>query len=326
MQSNTAPTYPAPYASQPLYGAPSPQPNPYAQANAVAPPPSTDTRPVNQQYRSNPMPVLGATPERPQFATFDSTRAVANEDALPAMPMWKDGRNVHVEVEQEAVPEKRGDVELDRLNHNGYYQQHNDSFGSSPVSPRMSPTPQRGPYAPQDEYRRVSPGATVSPVYAAEEEKYRHGQEWDQPQQYDRQPPSRHHHQPYNTYNEQEYHTRNHRADYSRPEQPSHYDSPPPPPQYIDYSGPAPPPQHQQPYRQPHPQQSQSQPTPHLPSPATSPLHTHPYPPSESTLYELPSTSTSPAPTPAYPGQRAYNASPASKGQDATYAAFQPGI
>lgn len=310
MPSNTASTYPAPYASQPLYGASPSQPNPYAQAPAIAPRPSTDTRPVNQQYRSNPMPVLSATPERPQFATFDSTRAVVNEDALPAMPTWKDGRNIHVEVEQEGVPEKRGDVELDRLNHNGYSQKHNDAFGDT-VHPRMSPRSQHGPYAPQDEYRRASPGAMMSPVYAAEDTS-RHEQVWDQPQQLSRQPPSPHYHnQAYNTYHEQYPN-----ANYPHPEQPSYFDSSAPPPQYIDYSGPAPPPQHHQP---------QSQPNPRLPSPATSLSHTNHYPPAEPTLYELPSPSTSPAPAPTYPGQRAYNASPVSKVTATTYAAFQPG-
>ncbi|KAF2848784.1 hypothetical protein T440DRAFT_500201, partial [Plenodomus tracheiphilus IPT5] len=216
MKSEPAP-YPAPYGAQPPYSAPAPAANPYAQAHAVAPRPSMDTRPVNQQYRSNAMPTYGAVnaPERPQFATFDSTRAVVNEDALPAMPTWKDGRDVHVEVE-EAVPEKKGDVELNRLDHNGSMtsgsaaamsavggggarkspgsarspvspvrdnygfppgyqsqsqsqsqnQNQNQSEGfASAVPSRMSPGPQRGMYAQQDEYGRGgSPGANLSPV------------------------------------------------------------------------------------------------------------------------------------------------------------------
>ncbi|KAI5366962.1 hypothetical protein J4E82_010930 [Alternaria postmessia] len=159
VKSDPAAQYPTPY------GAP-PQPNPYAQnpyaqAHAAAPPaPPIDTRPINQQYRSNAMPTFtphaAAQPERPQFATFDSTRAVVNEDALPAMPTWKDGRDVHVQVEEQPVPQKQGDMELDRLDRNGSVT--SGSMGGGMVAAaavpakRPSPGPGRSPVSPMDNY------------------------------------------------------------------------------------------------------------------------------------------------------------------------------
>lgn len=78
-------------------------------------------RPTNPNFNPqvNPKFVRPESPERPQYATFDAHSKPVNEDALPEMPSWKNARNVHVEVEEDVVPEKRGDVEMDRLNHNG---------------------------------------------------------------------------------------------------------------------------------------------------------------------------------------------------------------
>ncbi|KAL1605411.1 hypothetical protein SLS60_004961 [Paraconiothyrium brasiliense] len=95
-----------------------------------------DSRPLNQQYRShaaptfnpapaptfNPAPSVASyntapKPEAPQFARFDAHAPPANEDALPAMPSWGDAKTTH--VEEEVIPEKRDDVEMDRLDHNG---------------------------------------------------------------------------------------------------------------------------------------------------------------------------------------------------------------
>ena len=101
-------------------------------------------------------PHAAAQPERPQFATFDSTRAVVNEDALPAMPTWKDGRDVHVQVEEQPVPQKQGDMELDRLDRNGSVT--SGSMGGGMVAAaavpakRPSPGPGRSPVSPMDNY------------------------------------------------------------------------------------------------------------------------------------------------------------------------------
>ncbi|KAH9875332.1 hypothetical protein J1614_004824 [Plenodomus biglobosus] len=329
---------PAPYAGgvQPSYATPSPAANPYAQAHAVAPRPSMDTRPVNEQYRSNAMPTFAAAnaPERPQFAKFDSTRPAANEDALPAMPTWKDGRDVHVAVE-EAVPEKKGDVELNRLNRNGSmasggsgvamaavggagagmrkspgparspgstrmddygfppgYQNQNDGYASAAVPPRMSPGPQRGPYAQQDEYQRASPGAHASPVHGRADA---YGQHQHANQQYGRQSPGQHqaydsyeerdHYNPHNQYDDRGQHSQynhpNYHDDsnhgYNSPAPPpqqqynDRHNSPaPPPPRYEDdrYNSPAPPPQHVDRYNSPAPP---SQPMDRYNSPAPPP-------------------------------------------------------
>ncbi|KAF7570631.1 Med15 multi-domain protein [Pyrenophora tritici-repentis] len=156
VKSDPAAPYPQPY------GAPPPNPyaqNPYAQAHAAAPPaPPIDTRPVNQQYRSNAMPTFApaAKPERPQFATFDSTKAVVNEDALPAMPTWKDGRDVHIEVEEQPVPEKRGDLEMDRLDRNGSVASGSVAATATAAAAipgtRRSPGPGRSPVSAVDNY------------------------------------------------------------------------------------------------------------------------------------------------------------------------------
>lgn len=183
---------PQPYPQQPYSSAPA---NPYAEARSFAPPPPPPPQ-INTQYQSHAAPTFTppgnpnfnpqtnpkfarpASPVQPQFATFDAHSKPVNEDALPAMPSWKDARDVHVEVE-EAVPEKRGDVEMDRLNHNGSIP--NTSTGVAAAGGlRGSPGPARSPVSPvhnnaaysfpQTEHdRRPSPAQnlTTSPAYAA---------------------------------------------------------------------------------------------------------------------------------------------------------------
>lgn len=143
---------PTPY--QPVYPQ-SGQPNPYAQAHAAVPPPPVDPRPLNQQYRSHAAPTFNPAPqpEAPQFATFDSGKKIGNEDALPAMPSWSDARDVHVQVEEPAVPEKKGDVEMDRLHNNG-----------SAASGSMAGVAAAGGMAAAAAGQRRSPGAGRSPI------------------------------------------------------------------------------------------------------------------------------------------------------------------
>ncbi|KAH7398711.1 hypothetical protein DE146DRAFT_612656 [Phaeosphaeria sp. MPI-PUGE-AT-0046c] len=208
MKSEPAPAYPA-------YGAGAPTPyagNPYAQAHAAAPPPPLDARPVEQQYRSHAAPAFAPAPapERPQFATFASPNKPVHEDSLPAMPSWSDARDRHVEVEEEPLPQKKGDLEMDRLNHNGSVTNgsmamaavggprrspapprspispmdgygHNQGFENEPLvgggphrSPHASPAPYGRPYAQQDDYRRGSPAQNLLPVYGAGEPYGRH--------------------------------------------------------------------------------------------------------------------------------------------------------
>lgn len=323
VKSDPTPTYPTSYGA--------PVANPYAQAHAAAPTPPVDARPINQQYRSNAMPTFNgsAAPERPQFATFDSTRAVVNDDALPAMPTWKDGRDVHIEVEEQAVPEKRGDMEMNRLDHNGSmtsgsltamgavggarrspgprspvspladnygfppgYQ--NDSFMNA-VPHGTSPSPQRGPYAPapQDDYRRGSPGASLSPVHGT-------GGGYGQSQQYGRTSPGQA--QAYDSYNQPDQYSHG-----GQSHQPNYYDEP-----EDRYHSPAPPTTNA--YHQP-PGNSAPYGNSGL---APQRSHTPGYAPSESTVYE-------PSTVSAYPGQQTYNASPVYPGQQ-SYQAFQPTV
>lgn len=191
MKSEPTPAYP-PYSAPPAaspYGA-----NPYAQAHAAAPPAPFDPRPLNQQYRSHAAPAFTPTPafaaapaqERPQFATFDSKPS--NEDALPAMPSWSDARDRHVEVE-EPPPQKQGDVELDRLNHNGSVTSNSMTGMAAVGAARRSPAPARSPISPIDNYNYnqgfeseplVGGGpqrsAHTSPApYGGQYEDYRHG-------------------------------------------------------------------------------------------------------------------------------------------------------
>ncbi|KAF2655801.1 hypothetical protein K491DRAFT_598238, partial [Lophiostoma macrostomum CBS 122681] len=136
--SNGPPAYPPPY-----------QP-PIAPA-------SIDSRPVNQQYRSHAAPTFNPAPapvpDRPQFATFDTPSKPVNEDALPAMPSWSEAKDTH--VEELVMPEKTGDVEMDRLNHNGSMTGTSVSGGMGVASARRSPGPspiQRTPTDVSDPY------------------------------------------------------------------------------------------------------------------------------------------------------------------------------
>lgn len=215
------------------------------------------------------------------------------------------------------MPEKRGDMEMDRLDHNGsmtgmaavpgarrspgpgrspvQHHQTGDSYGFPPgyqndsfvgASPqRNSPSPYGRPYAQQDEYGRGSP---APPVYGA-------GDGYAQGQSYGRRSPGQS--QAYNQYDQQD------RYD-------DHYDQP------------------AQRYHSPSPPQSNNYTYNHAPShddyapapaPAMAPLqqrsHTPAYAASEST-----STSAS-----AYPGQRAYSPQSSSYPGQQTYQAFTPG-
>ncbi|KAF2464836.1 uncharacterized protein BDR25DRAFT_241235 [Lindgomyces ingoldianus] len=229
--------------------------------NSAAPPayppsypaaPPSDTRPVNQQYRSHaapsfapapPPPPLPAPapapapasaplhkvapePERPQYARFDSSKPV-NEDALPAMPSWNEARSVH--VEETVMPEKKGDMEMDRLNQNGSvidstvtaaaavggprrsparspvqrsptqdsygfppgYQANSLAGGPPHRSPQSSPLPYGRQYGEhQDNYRGGSPAQSLSPVYVA-------GGGYAQNQSYGHRSPNQNNNQPY---------------------------------------------------------------------------------------------------------------------------------
>lgn len=334
MKSDPAPAYPA-------YGAGAPSPhagNPYAQAHAAAPPPPLDTRPVEQQYRSHaapafvPAPVPAPVHERPQFATFASPNKPVNEDSLPAMPSWSDARDRHVEVEEEPLPQKKGDVEMDRLNHNGSVTNgsmamaavggprrspaparspispmegygYNQGFENEPLvgggphrSPHTSPAPYGRPYAQQDDHRRGSPAQNLSPVYGAGDAYGRHSPSV---------PPS--------------YHTRD------GYDQHSSYDHQPGYDQHSNYD-------HQPGYAQVPPHRSPSPPSANYgapydnfaPAPAPVPVSA---PRSLTPGYSPAAAAPAPAPEPAvsaYPGQRSYTPQASYPGQ-ATYQAFNPG-
>jgi hypothetical protein len=342
LDDNPAPAYRYPTP----YGAPAPNQyaNPY-QAQAMDSRPSMDTRPVNQQYRSNLMPTMNAStqPERPQFATFDSTRAVVNEDALPPMPMYKEGRDIHVEVEEQPVPQKQGDVELERLDRNGsvtsgtavgmaaipagrrppegrsptYGSQQNDSFVTA-ATPLNGTGPYSRPYDQQDNYRRASPAQKVSPVYGA-------GGGYAQQQPYGRGQPQAYgegdgyaQQQPYGRGQPQAYESQDRLAQYNSQPAPynqrSYYDEP-------DNRYQSPPPPNSNPYgyntNAPYPSYDNS-----APAPASAPqrLHTPGYASSESTTFEQPAVS-------AYPGQRSYTPVSAYPGQQQQpYRAFTPQV
>ncbi|KAF3046120.1 hypothetical protein E8E12_011204 [Didymella heteroderae] len=256
---------PQPYPQQPYAS-----PNPYAEARSFAPPPPPPPQ-INTQYQSHATPVIArqpsnphfnpqvnpkfarpASPERPQYATFDAHSKPANEDALPAMPSWNDARSRQIEVEEEAVPEKRGDVEMERLNHNGSVpntsvagvaagavaggMRASPGPGRSPVSPAQGSDSYGFPAAYQSQYdRRGSPAQNqnVSPVYGANagyaSNNYNHGpspaQSHSQYSQasdpYERRSPPQN--QPYN----QPYNNTAQQNTYTAP--PERYNSPAPP-------------------------------------------------------------------------------------------------
>ncbi|ORX96680.1 hypothetical protein BCR34DRAFT_179154 [Clohesyomyces aquaticus] len=116
-----------------------------------AAPPSVDSRPVNQQYRSHAAPAFAPAPvpsyhaapepERPQYARFEASKPV-NEDALPAMPTMSDAKSVH--IEETVMPEKHGDMEMDRLDHNGSVTNLAATSAAAVGGPRRSPV-QRSP-------------------------------------------------------------------------------------------------------------------------------------------------------------------------------------
>ncbi|KAH5319790.1 hypothetical protein HBI12_105900 [Parastagonospora nodorum] len=320
------PTYP-PYAPNPHAANPY-NANPYAQAHVAAPP-----APLNQQYRSHAAPAFAPAPtyahvqERPQFATFDSPSKPANEDALPAMPSWGDARDRHVEVEEQPVPEKRGDMEMDRLNHNGSVT--NTSMAGMAAVPRRSPVPTRSPVSPvdgygynqgfeneplvgaaphrsphaspapysnarpyvqQDDYRRGSPAQNLSPVYGA-------GEGYARNQSYDRHSPApqQQPHDPYDHYDQHDA-----QSGYASIP-PSYHTSPPPPAQSYNnapYDNFAPAPARQ---RTPSPEYSYPPEPARTPEPIAQPVS-------------------------AYPGQRSYTpqAQNSYPGQP-TYQAFNPG-
>ncbi|KAJ4313461.1 hypothetical protein N0V94_006948 [Neodidymelliopsis sp. IMI 364377] len=154
--------------------------NPYAEARSFAPPPPPPPQ-IDTQYQSHapptftpaaPFPTPAPQAPQPQFATFDAHKRPVNDDALPAMPSWNDARSVQVQVEEEAVPEKRGDVEMDRLNYNGSVPNSSTGgvaaaalgAGRSPVSPLHNTDAHDNQYA-----RQASPAQhqTISPIYGA---------------------------------------------------------------------------------------------------------------------------------------------------------------
>jgi hypothetical protein len=348
---NSEPARPYPQS----YGPPPPA-NPYAQAHAAAPPaPVFAPQPVNQQYRSNPMPTFtpAAQPERPQFATFDSSKAVVNEDSLPAMPTWKDGRDVHVEVEEQPVPQKKGDVEMDRLDHNGSVTSGSMAAAAVPGT-RRSPGPGRStvspnhgyppngsfvsdsthyndnqgqygqPYGQQGGYRQGSPPQNQSPVYGAgagyaprQQQPYGRGSPGPSQAYGSHDQLSQHYeqHVPY----QQPQTSYNHPAPYNNHQDP--YDQRDYPDEPSDYSAPAP-------VSNPYGYNASIAPSYHTHDPA--PVQQQPSPPPD-----LPPPSLTPgrptqasSPVSAYPGQRSYTpaADTATQPpQQQTYRAFTPG-
>ncbi|RAR08366.1 Sugar transporter, conserved site [Stemphylium lycopersici] len=351
MDSNPAAPYPQPYGAPVQYSAPPPM-NPYAQAHANAPPPppaapAFDPRPVNQQYRSNAMPTFApaAQPERPAFATFDSTKAVVNEDSLPAMPTWKDGRDVRVEVEEQPAPQRQGDMELDRLDHNGSVT--SGAMGgvaaAAVPSARRSPGPGRSPirdnygypqnnsfvsdnnqgqygqsYAQQDEYHQGPPAQNLSPVYGAgagyaQQQHQPYGRRSPgQPQAYDSHDQLNQYNQPA-SYNPPAPYSNSHQDPYDQRDyydEPDHgYQSPPPAANPHGYNASIAPSYHTYDQGPPPPQQQQPQ-LSQSPPPALMPGR----PMQES------------SPVSAYPGQRSYTPVSGSVGQQQPYRAFTPGV
>jgi hypothetical protein len=348
VKSDPTPTYPTPYGAPPVNPYPTnpyptnPYPtNPYAQAHAAAPPaPPIDARPINQQYRSNAMPTFNPAVnplfERPQIATFDSTRAVVNDDSLPAMPTWKDGRDVHVQVEERPIPQKQGDMELDRLDRNGSVTSGTKAGLAAAAVPgaRPSPAPVRSPISPIEGYGVLpdypdSVVSTVVPVnhqgvynqdsygrqYGQQNEHrggppaqnptlvYGAGAGYAQQQQYGRHSPGQH--QAYDSRDQIDQY--NQQVPYG---QRDYYDEPQQP--QLQYRNPSPP--NANPYHNnynanpsydnfaPAPVQQQQQRS-----------HTPGWPASESTALGS-----------AYPGQKSYTPVAGSVGQQQPYRAFTP--
>lgn len=289
-------------------------------------------------------------PEEPEYAHFDVGSKPSNPDALPTMPSWNEAKNVH--VEEEVIPEKPNDVELDRLNHNGSvsggsmgaaaiaggrhaspgprlspvqrsqtqdsygnppgYQ--NDSFvGGPPPQSRSYGQQQQGGYGqPSDQYGDVSPVQQTVSPVYAANNNYR-----PQDRYYDRKSPAPSYNQ------QQQYRQPSPVANYG---QANTYDNPYSNPaqdpvstsnmyQNNNYSGVA-------------PQRSMTPGSdtlvnnaaqPSLPTALPSSL-TPGYAPSGSTKYE-------PSAAPAYPGQQSYDSLPqaTTAQQLGGYRAFTPG-
>jgi hypothetical protein len=314
-----------------MKSAPPPPPPVYPSANPYDSQPigrSYESRPVQQpqQYRSHAAPTFAPAPEpeRPQYARFETaSKPVVNEDALPAMPTWSEAKSTH--VEEEVVPEKQGDMEMNRLDHNGSvagtalsgttavagarrspvrspvqrsptgdtygfpagYQNEPLLSGAARNSPGPSPVGRPGQYGQRDDGYRG-----VSPVHAQSLSPVHGGGAGYTPtQQYGRHSPNQGYDQQYGQQYDQpapSYHSQPPASDSYG------YGAPPPardvvemPAPYPDYSGPAPP-------------------------PSTSPQ----YPSSSSPRYEAPAAS--------YPGQNTYGASGAGYPGQQTYHAFQP--
>lgn len=304
------------------------------------PPPAIDSRPVHQQYRSHPVPAFApAEPERPQYAKFESPSRAVNEDALPAMPSWSDAKSTR--VEETVIPEKRGDLEMDRLDHNGgatsaaavgYARRSpgpspiqrsptHDNYGFPPDYQNdsfVSAAPQRnqhtspGPYGGQynryeDDYRGVTPVSSISPVHSAGAG-------------YERRAPNDGYAQPYS------------QTGPRRSPGPSHgYDAP----EYNNYSTPA----NARGYDGPvYPNEPVE-----MPSPVGNRTHSPQYAPSGSTRYEpvelpspvaahhpqgpyeAPASTRYDHPAALYPGQQTYTPEPEpSYSSQPSYQAYQP--
>jgi hypothetical protein len=357
----TYPTYGEPPPANPYAG------NPYAQAHAAAPPaPPIDARPINQQYRSNAMPTfnpaVASQPERPQFATFDSTRAVVNEDALPAMPTWKDGRNVHVQVEEQPIPQKQGDMELDRLDRNGSVTSgSNAGMVAAAAVPgvRKSPGPGRSPISPIEGYSAppsnpngsyVSEGAPLNHQGLHNQDPY--GRPYAQQDEYRRGSPAQNLSPVYGAgagYAQQQPYGRHSPGQpqaYNSPDQLSQYNQQAPyeqPNQQGDYNQQAPYHQHNQhdPYDQRDYYEEPQQPqhpygSPSLPSANLYTYNANPsydnfvpapiqqQPPSLTPGYPASESTALGSTTSAYPGQRSYTPVSGAVGQQQPYRAFSP--
>lgn len=298
-------------------------------------PPVINSRPVQQQYRSHPVPAFTpAEPERPQYAKFESPSKPVNEDALPAMPSWSEAKSTR--VEETVIPEKRGDLEMDRLDHNGSMTSAaaighaRRSPGPSPIqrSPThdnygfppdyqndsfVSAAPQRnhpGAYGNQyhqheDDYRGVTPVSSISPVngYGRRSPHEGYGQQYSQPGL--RQSPG-----PSYGYDAPEYNN-----NYSTPTNARNYDGPAYPNEPVEMPSPV--------VNRTHsPQYAPSGSTRYEPVELPSPVSAH-HPQQQSAPYEAPGSSTYGHPAALYPGKQTYAPEPSYSSQP-SYQAYQP--
>jgi hypothetical protein len=359
VKSDPPPIYPT-YGEPPSANAYSA--NPYAQAHAAAPPaPPIDARPINQQYRSNAMPtfnpVAASQPARPQFATFDSTRAVVNDDALPAMPTWKDGRDVHVQVEEQPIPQKQGDMELERLDRNGSVTSGSNAGLAAAAVPgaRRSPGAGRSPISPVDGYSAppsnqdgsfVGNGAPLSQQGGlnqdpygrpyAQQDEYRRGSPaqnlspdygagagYGQQQPYGRRLPGQPQvygsHDQVDQYSQRDVYAQyNQQGPYSQHTQQIPYDQHSQQGAYGQRDYYDEPQQTQQPYRSPSPPSANQSYDNFAPAPMQQ------QPPSLTPGYPASESTALGSATSAYPGQRSYTPVAGSVGQQQPYRAFTP--